>query len=135
MMLTQLDIWADAAGEGPGDALPVLLKALVEVDTTPTEKRTVPALSLDDMGRAWYITAGGCARPISDTGHIEEFTAMVNLSIRRLKPKIRASLILARVGLDYSELLDRWYILDELAAVKATFPLFRTQEEAKKELL
>lgn len=107
-----------------------LSPALREEDVL-ISKSAAPKLTYRQAVDAYFVVGPGQICQVA-TCSIEQFVVFVERCILLAKhPKVCEK---ALAGLDYAELLDRWYALDTLRVYGATVPLYPSIEEAEQGL-
>ncbi len=108
-------------------ALPPALEAIREEDAL-VSKSASPKLTYRQAVNSYFIAGPGQIYRVAECS-IEQFTALVaGCVITAKNPKVCAG---ALVGLDYSELLSRWYALDTLRVYGAKIRLYPSTEGAE----
>ena len=107
--------------------IPPALKTSEEKGLT-LSRSAAPALTYHQALSSYFIGEPGQIYRVAEC-QIEQFTAFLKGCVATVKnPKVCAG---ALVGLDYKELLDRWYALDALRVYGATVQLFASIVEAE----
>lgn len=107
-----------------------LSPALREEDVL-ISKAAGPKLTYSQAVYSYFVAGIGQSCQVA-TCSIEDFMAFIqDCALTTKNPKVSEK---ALAGLDYAELLDRWYALDTLKIYGATVPLFPSIEDAEQRL-
>src|SRR6266567_5322092 len=103
---------------------------ITEEKALTLSKSASPKLTYHQAVNSYFVAGPGQIYRVAECS-IEQFTAFVASCVTAVKnPKVVSAGSL--VGLDYSELLDRWYALDTLRVYGATVPLYSSIKEAER---
>ncbi len=92
-------------------------------------KSSLPKLSYKKALNSWFASGSGVYQV--SRCNVFVFAEMVKCSIETLHQAKRQGCINALKGLDMSEQVDRFFILNELLAAGAKMKLFSSMEEAQ----
>jgi hypothetical protein len=108
--------------------LPPALQLISEEDVL-VSKSAAPKLTYRQAVDAFFVAGPDQLFQVSEAT-IEQFTVFVQECMATVKnSKVCEKALL---GLNYAELLDRWYALDTLRVYGATVPLYASIEAAKQ---
>ena len=101
---------------------------ITEEKALTLSKSASPKLTYHQAVNSYFVAGPGQIYRVAECS-IEQFTALVaGCVITAKNPKVCAG---ALVGLDYSELLSRWYALDTLRVYGAKIRLYPSTEGAE----
>lgn len=91
-----------------------------------------PSLAFHRAESAWYCALDGSILPVKDEEHVDQFTRFVTQAATTASKPAEALVDL--IGLDYTNIVDRWYALDTLAHYKSRCTLYSSRASAIEHL-